>query len=199
PAEAAKAHKNHGLDGLPRLEVSVRAWVCTTLPRMSPGRLRAQFLRSPLTRGAVACAALWLSMGGVAHAQPVPSLDLRNFHPPTDHQGGLYLEPTSTPGPMAFNVGSWLSYAHHPVSLNAGDDVIGRPVAGQFSLDWFTSLGVGDRLALSLTVPTVVYQFESGDTSGVGEGSLPTYAMGDASFGAKATLVPTSSLGGLGL
>lgn len=100
---------------------------------------------------------------------------------------------------MAFNVGSWLSYAHHPVSLNAGDDVIGRPVAGQFSLDWFTSLGVGDRLALSLTVPTVIYQFESGDTSGVGEGSLPTYAMGDASFGAKATLVPTSSLGGLGL
>ncbi len=100
---------------------------------------------------------------------------------------------------MAFNVGSWLSYAHHPVSLTSGDDVVGRPVAGQFSLDWFASLGVGDRLALSLSVPTAIYQFDSGDTGATGNGKLPSSAMGDASFGAKATLVPTTSMGGLGL
>ncbi|MEZ4231253.1 MAG: hypothetical protein R3B89_18895 [Polyangiaceae bacterium] len=158
---------------------------------------------SRLAGSALAGAAL-CSLASIAQAQEeptaVPSLDLRNFHPPANPDGGLYLEPTSTPGPMNFNVGSWLSYAHHPVSLSdANDDVVGRPVAGQLSLDFFTALGVNDQLALSLTLPSVLYQFESGDTTGAGGEPLPTFALGDPRFGAKATLIPTSSLGGLGL
>ncbi|MGE0325540.1 MAG: hypothetical protein AB7K71_00955 [Polyangiaceae bacterium] len=171
-------------------------------PRATEERARIAPRLRRVARSALAGAAL-CSLGSIAHAQEqtaVPSLDLRNFHPPASHDGGLYLEPTSTPGPMNFNVGSYLSFAHHPVSLSdANDEVIGRPVAGQLSLDFFTSLGVGDRLALSLTLPSVLYQYESGDTTGAGGEPLPSFALGDPRFGAKATLLPTSSLGGLGV
>ena len=73
------------------------------------------------------------------------------------------------------------------------------PLENQLSLDYVASLGVLDRLALSLTLPTVLYQ--NGDEVGaqLGDGRLPQTAIGDAAFGVKATLVPTSSLGGFGL
>ncbi|MBX3184055.1 MAG: hypothetical protein KIT72_00910 [Polyangiaceae bacterium] len=149
---------------------------------------------------ALACALLGMSLGSSAAAEPVPSLDLRHFRPPADPNGGLYLEPTRTPGPMAFDVGAWMSYAHHPVSLiDASGDVIGRPLAGQLSMDWFVGLGVGERLGLSLSLPSVLHQFESGGSQGLLTDPLPSMALGDARFGAKATLLPTGSLGGFGL
>ncbi len=141
-----------------------------------------------------------LVVSGTAAAEPQPSLDLRNFHPPADPQGSLYLEPTSTPGAGEWNVGAWLSYANRPVRLeDASGARVAVPLENQLSLDYVASLGVLDRLALSLTLPTVLYQ--NGDEVGaqLGDGRLPQTAIGDAAFGVKATLVPTSSLGGFGL
>jgi len=50
-------------------------------------------------------------------ADPVPSLDLRGFHPSTDPAASLYLEPTATPGHLKWNVGAWASYAHRLVTV----------------------------------------------------------------------------------
>lgn len=151
-------------------------------------------------RATLAVTASLVLATGAALADPVPSLDLRNFHPPADPKGSLFLEPTATPGPGAWNVAALLSYAHRQVTLeNAAGDVVETPLDHQLSLDYLAALGIGERLAVSLSLPTVLYQ--NGDDSAValGGGKLPQTALGDAAFGAKATLVPTSGLGGFGL
>lgn len=145
-------------------------------------------------------ALLLLTASGSARAEPVPSLDLRNFHPPTDPKGSLYLEPTATPGPWAWNVGAWVSYAHRLVTLeDPGGDTAAVPVEHQLSLDYLASLGIGERLAIGLSLPTVLYQSGDDVQERIGDGSLPQTAIGDAAVGAKATLVPTTGLGGFGL
>ncbi len=136
---------------------------------------------------------------GVAHAQPIPSLDLRDFHPPTDPAGSLYLEPSGTPGPGAWNVGAWASYENRLVVIkDAAGNTATVPVENQLSLDYLVGVGISDRLAIGMQLPTVLYQ-NGGDASAIGAGKLPATALGDATFGAKATLVPTSGLGGFGL
>jgi OmpA-OmpF porin, OOP family len=141
-----------------------------------------------------------LSSSVDVRAEPVPSLDLRNFHPPTDPNGSLFLEPTATPGPWAWNVGAWVSYAYRSVTLEGSSgDTEAIPLEHQLSLDYLASLGIGERLAIGLSLPTVLYQ--SGDElpPELGDGQLPQTAIGDAAFNAKATLVPTTGLGGFGL
>ncbi|MEZ4219533.1 MAG: hypothetical protein R3B13_01300 [Polyangiaceae bacterium] len=135
-----------------------------------------------------------------ANADPVPSVDLRNFHPPADPKGALYLEPTATPGPLAWNVGAIASYAYRMVTLqDPSGDRVSIPVEHQLSLDYIASLGIGDRLAVSLGLPSVLYQSGDDTSSTLADGTLPQTALGDASFGAKATMIPTSDLGGFGL
>jgi OmpA-OmpF porin, OOP family len=141
-----------------------------------------------------------VSLSLVARAEPVPSLDLRNFHPPTDPNGSLFLEPTATPGPWAWNVAAWVSYAYRSVTLqNDSGDTVEIPLEHQLSLDYLASLGIGERLAIGLSLPTVLYQ--SGDRlpEPFADGQLPRTALGDAAFNAKATLLPTTGLGGFGL
>ncbi len=135
-----------------------------------------------------------------AQADPVPSIDLRNFHPPADPKGSLYLEPSSTPGPLAWNVGAIASYAYRMVTLEDADgDRVSIPVEHQLSLDYVASLGIGDRLAVNIALPSVLYQSGDDTSATLDDGSLPQTALGDASFGAKATMIPTSGLGGFGL
>ena len=141
-----------------------------------------------------------LVIESAAVAEPQPSLDLRNFHPPADPAGSLYLEPSSTPAAGDWNVGAWLSYANRGVWLeDASGSRVAVPLENQLSLDYVAAVGVLDRLALSLTLPTVLYQNGDDVSAQLGDGRLPQTALGDAAFGLKATLVPTSSLGGFGL
>ncbi|HEY4157421.1 MAG TPA: thrombospondin type 3 repeat-containing protein [Polyangiaceae bacterium] len=133
-----------------------------------------------------------------AHADPVPSLDLRGFHPPSDPSGNLYLEPTVTPGPLAWNAGAWASYANRVVTLRDGaGHVVASPVEHQFSLDYLFGIGLGPRLALGLELPTIVYQSGSGEQL-VG-GDLAHTAIGDLGLSAKTTLIPGGPLGGFSL
>ncbi len=151
-------------------------------------------------RAAVALFGLGLLAPISALADPVPSIDLRNFHPPTDPRGSLALEPSSTPGPGAWNVGAIASYAHRLVSLeDAAGNRVAVPVKHQLSLDYVASLGIGDRLAIGLGLPSVLYQTGDDASELLSDGRLPRTALGDMGFTAKATLLPTSSLGGFGL
>lgn len=152
--------------------------------------------------GAVLSTALTLScLTATAVADPVPSLDLRGFHPPTDPAGLLYLESATTPGPGNWNVGAWASYAASPVVLtDAGGDTLARVVQHQASLDYVASVGIGSRLAVGLSVPTILYQ--SGDSARgylPGATDLPATTIGSPSATVKGTLLAPSDLGGLGV
>ncbi|HWA71504.1 MAG TPA: thrombospondin type 3 repeat-containing protein [Polyangiaceae bacterium] len=136
-----------------------------------------------------------------AQASPPPSLDLRGFRASTDPNAALYLEPAATPGHLQWNVGLWASYANRLLELQSADGhVVAIPVRHQLSLDYVASLGLGDRLALGVALPTVAYQ--SGDDTRdflLDADSLPHTALGDLAFTAKATLIPSRQLGGFAL
>ncbi len=154
----------------------------------------------PMRAVCLLVSAIAVSIAGTARAEPVPSLDLRNFHPPADPKGSLYMEPTATPGAGEWNAGSWISYSFRSVTLkDENGDRIATPLKHQLSLDYVAAIGVLDSLAVSVSLPTVLYQNGEGSEALLGDGKLPQTALGDAAFGAKATLVPTSDLGGFGL
>lgn len=143
----------------------------------------------------------WLGSGS-AWADTPPSLDLRRYDPPSDPRSALYAESSATPGHGNWDVGAWLSYARRPVSLEADGVRAGAPVSHQLSLDYFVAVGVGERLALRLALPTVPYQSSSlveEKRLQLGSEPLPRTALGDAAFELKATLLPTEALGGFGL
>jgi len=144
------------------------------------------------------CGAMALA-SWTARAQVAPSLDLRGFRPPTHPESSLFLEPTSTPGPGAFNVGAWGSYAYRLFTLRDQDgSVVLEPVQHQVSLDYVASIGLGERVSLGLSLPTVLYQ-TGDDAEDRGLIRLPATALGDVGFRAKATLLPGGELGGFGL
>jgi OmpA-OmpF porin, OOP family len=146
------------------------------------------------------CASLLLPpLLAAATASAEPALDLRNFHPPTDPQGSLFLEPTSTPGPGAWNAAAWFSYAYRQIVIRDPNGVERVPLQHQLSLDYLASIGVGERLALGVNLPTILYQDGDDIAPLVDNAALPRTALGDVGFNAKATLLPTGELGGFGL
>jgi hypothetical protein len=135
---------------------------------------------------------------GTAFADPVPSLDVRGFHPSSDPAGSLYLEPTMTPGPFKWNVAAWGSYARRLVTVtDATGKEVAVPVSDQFSMDYAFGIGVGDRLAFGLQLPTVIYQTGTGEDL-IGA-RLPQTALGDLRLNLKAVLLPGGELGGFSI
>lgn len=131
----------------------------------------------------------------------VPSIDLRGFEAPTDPEASARLEPARTPGHLAFNAGLWASYAYRSIVLeDESGHQVAIPLEHQLSLDYVAGLGLTDRLALGVALPTVVHQ--SGDDAEAwvtGAEALPGPALGDLSFTAKAALIQGGELGGFGL
>jgi hypothetical protein len=136
-----------------------------------------------------------------AQASPPPSLDLRGFRASTDPNAALYLEPAATPGHLQWNVGVWASYANRLLEIQSADGhAVAVPVQHQLSLDYVAGLGLGDRLALGVVLPTVAYQ--TGDDVRpylLDARALPSTVLGDLAFTAKATLIPSGQLGGFAL
>ncbi|HYJ08419.1 MAG TPA: hypothetical protein VEX18_05405, partial [Polyangiaceae bacterium] len=138
-----------------------------------------------------------LLLAAVLGAKPgltaeVPSLNLRRLDLPTDEAGGLFTEPARAPGPWNWNAAVVGSYAHRLVVLedDSGAEVA-LPVKHQLSLDYAFGLGLGDRVALGLLLPSVLYQRGSDVVDEVtGAAPLPTSALGDVALSAKAVLLP---------
>jgi OmpA-OmpF porin, OOP family len=129
----------------------------------------------------------------------VPGLNLRGLELPTDEAGGLYTEPARAPGPLNWNAAVVASYAERLVVLRDGSGTeVAVPVKHQLSLDYLFGLGLGDRIALGLSLPSVIYQSGRGDVAGRVSGAvpLPKSALGDIGLSAKAVLLPAGELGG---
>jgi OmpA-OmpF porin, OOP family len=133
-----------------------------------------------------------------ANAADVPSVDLRRLEVPTDEAGGLYTEPAKAPGPLNWNAALVASYANRLVVLQDGSGTeVAVPVRHQLSVDYLFGIGLGDRIALGLSLPSVVYQSGSDVTDRVsGATQLPKSALGDVGLSAKAVLLPSGDLGG---
>ncbi|HEY6560242.1 MAG TPA: hypothetical protein VI072_23315 [Polyangiaceae bacterium] len=144
-------------------------------------------------------ALLFALLSSARPASAQPALDLRNFRPPTDPRGSLYLEPSTTPGPGAWNVGAWFSYAHRQIVVEGLDGGTRVPLEHQLSLDYLASVGLGEQLALGLTLPTVLYQSGDDIRPLASDSALPRTAIGDLGFTAKASLLAPGELGGFGL
>lgn len=123
--------------------------------------------------------------------------DLRNFAPPTDPEGTLFLEKPTTEGEGAYNVGLWMSYANQLLVLESASGVEASPLEHQFSIDYLASLGFTDRLSLGVAVPTIVYQ--SGNQQELLGEELPRSALGDVRADLKASLLEPGTVGTLAL
>jgi len=136
-------------------------------------------------------------VAGSAGAE-VPSLNLRRLELPTDEAGGLYTEPARAPGPLNWNAAIVASYANRLVVLQDGSGAeVAVPVRHQLSLDYLFGIGLGDRIALGLSLPSVMYQTGSDVSDRVsGAVVLPKSAIGDVGLSAKAVLLPAGDLGG---
>ncbi len=101
-----------------------------------------------------------LAVAGRAHAQTLPSIDARTFRPSTDPNASMIIEPAITPGPGIFSFGALGTYAYRPITLREKDSssVAFRPIEHQFGLDLVGNLGIGQRFAVGLDVPMVLYQ-----------------------------------------
>jgi len=131
-----------------------------------------------------------------------PSVNARQFTPPLDPKGSLYLEPALTPGAGAFNGAAWFVYSQRPAVLrDPTGAIVANLVSSQVSSDLTFNFGLGERFALGLDLPFVLYQ--TGDdnaiTRAVAGGPPPAQAIGDLAVVAKGNLVSYESLGGFGL
>jgi hypothetical protein len=160
-------------------------------------------MRPRAHRAAGATLALLTTLAPVASAEPLPSLDLRGFQPPTDPKGSLYLEPITTPGHGNWNTAGLMSWAYRPAVLrDANGDVAAKLVSHQLSLDMLFGLGLGKRASVGAALPSVLYQNGESDarTARVtGDSALPAHALGDLGLTGKVTVVPHEEMGGVGL
>jgi OmpA-OmpF porin, OOP family len=152
-----------------------------------------------------------LLVASSAVADPVPSLDLRGFHAPTDPASGLYLEPADSPNTGEWNVGLFTNYSFRPVSL-AGTSTSSAPAPPPFHViehqltgDLVGAIGLYHRVLVGIDVPFLMFQ--SGDKPTVdtaratGDLTVPRQALGDVGLDFKTTLIrPTAGeLGGFAL
>jgi hypothetical protein len=115
-------------------------------------------------------------------------VDLRTASPPTHAEGLIYLEPTDAPGQGEWNLGGWLSYAHRPLVVR--DPETGEKhviVRERVSGDLTFGIGVSERLALGVTVPSVLYQHGDARPE-LGLAAPPGAALANAAVDARATL-----------
>ena len=136
---------------------------------------------------------LALTMAQASAARADPSLDTRVLRPSADPRAGLVLEPVSTPGPLEWNVGTWLRYAQAPVLLRdpSSGGVVSRPVEHRLSMDVIAGLGLGDRVLVGVDVPVFLWQdggssLPSGVVAG---GRADQNGLGDVGLLGKVTVV----------
>lgn len=148
----------------------------------------------------VAAASTALLLHAPVGAQvPVSHQDLRNFAPPTDPEGTLYLEKPTGEGAGAYNVGVWFSYANDLLVLESAGGVETSPVVHQLSVDYVASLGFTERITLGVALPTVVYQEGENEELLTGDEPLPISAFGDLRADLKATILRPGTVGTLAL
>jgi hypothetical protein len=153
-------------------------------------------------RRAAALALLASLVSLSAHADPLPSLNLRGFSPAPGPGGSLYLEPVNTPGSYQFNTSGWLSWAYRPLVTRQNGEIASSIVKQQTSLDAAFAIGLGKRAEVGLVLPMILEQGGDDDAltrRALGGTAIPSQAIGDPTLTGKVSLIPVGELGGFGL
>src|SRR5215467_5424576 len=137
----------------------------------------------------------FIAAASTARAQAtLPSVDVRTWRPSTDGAAGIVVEPVSTPGPWAWNAGTWFNFTYRPITLRGAgtDGVIARPVQTLFGADFTAGLGLGTRAAIGIGVPLFLYQDGTNNLPPtiLSTSQVPTSGLGDFTLYGKATVVP---------
>jgi hypothetical protein len=131
--------------------------------------------------------------------QTLPSIDVRTWRPPVDPQGGLVLEPVTTPGPWQYSVGLWAGYAQAPVTLRdrTTGQVVTQPLEHLLSADFVADIGLGERAAVGVDVPCFLWQkgASSLGSSVVTGGAVPMTGLGDVALAGKVAILSNDRQG----
>jgi OmpA-OmpF porin, OOP family len=152
------------------------------------------------TRGAVcwAIALLFDLSATESAAQPLPSIDARTWRPSIDPEGGLVLEPATTPGAWQWNFGAWTSYAEAPITLrDSTGHVVASPLAHELSADLIAGVGLGERAAVGIDFPVFVWQKGASalPPTIVSGGTVPATGLGDVALLGKLALLSNDRQG----
>ncbi len=110
------------------------------------------------------------------------------------------LEPTQVPEQGDFNAALLASYSYALLTLEDGSgNELATPIRHRAGLDYFVGLGLGGRVALGASLPTVMYQTGDALPAELGAPPVPHLSLGDATLEARTTLLPPGALGGFGL
>jgi hypothetical protein len=158
---------------------------------------------TPVRPRRAAALALLASLVSVsAHADPLPSLNLRGFSPAPGPNSTLYLEPVNTPGSYQFNTSGWVSWAYRPLVVRQNGEIAASLVKQQTSFDAAFAIGLGKRVEVGLVLPLILEQGSDDNALTqrvLGDTKIPSQAIGDPTLAAKLSLVPVGELGGFGL
>jgi OmpA-OmpF porin, OOP family len=143
-----------------------------------------------------------VALSGLARAD-FPSVDVRQFQPPTDPAGSMYLEPAATPGPWAFNAAAWVSYAWRPAVLrNSEGNIVTKLLSYQLTSDIIGNIGLGTRGAFGFDLPLLLSQSGERDVNvaALAPGAdLAQQGLGDLALVGKGNFIAAGSLAGFGL
>ncbi len=133
-------------------------------------------------------------------AAQLPSLDIRTWRPSVDPSASLVLESPNTPGPWAFNFGSYLDWQLRPVSVKDGaGTTLYRPIDWGFGLNVIANVGLGEHASLGVVMPVALYQTGSDNLpSTIASQPVANSALGDLSLSAKVKIIDNHN-GGFGL
>lgn len=145
-------------------------------------------------------AALLAASWAAAAAAQAPNIELGRVHASSHPEALAELEPTLVPEQGLFNAAVLASYAYSPLTLeDENGDTVATPIRHRAGLDYFIGVGLGGRVAIGASLPTVMYQTGDAMPGELGAPAVPHVALGDATLEARTTLLPPGALGGVGL
>jgi OOP family OmpA-OmpF porin len=135
-----------------------------------------------------------------AAAQQLPSLDVRTWRPSVDPSASLVLESPNTPGPWAFNVGSYLDWQLRPVTVKDSlGNTLYRPIDWGFGMNVLANVGLGEHASLGLVIPMTLYQTGSDNMpTTIASQPVAHTAVGDLALSAKVKIIDNHN-GGFGM
>lgn len=145
-------------------------------------------------------AALFVASWSAAAAAEAPNVELGRVHASSHPEALAELEPTLVPEQGQFNAGVLASYAYSLLTLeDENGDAIATPIRHRAGLDYFLGLGLGGRVAVGASLPTVMYQTGDAMPGELDAPAVPHVALGDVALEARTTLLPAGALGGVGI
>ncbi|HEY2748970.1 MAG TPA: OmpA family protein [Polyangia bacterium] len=137
-------------------------------------------------RAAIAVVAV-CTLAAAARAQSrSTAFDAEGFHPSATSQGYFGVDGAFVAPHYGFSAGLWLTYAHDPLVVRAGNSNVGELIVRQLGMDLVGSFALIDRIEVGIDLPFIPYQLN--DTRAVPLPNLAAAGVGDLAAEVKGLL-----------